>query len=178
MPGVEQLVLRDNREIVVLTGLQSPQRAKRGYDLVHRFLLGVAGLRRDREAHPALHVRHVLDESPVRHAHERRGAPGEQARRGCVYADHDEGCAGDVDRLADGIPATEQLVLELAVDDRHWAVREILQPGERSTRIDVPAVHLDPLRRQPGYLHGFQTPIGVFHGGLAFLAPGHEPNGR
>src|ERR1041385_1246532 len=44
--------------------------------------------------------------------------------------------------------------------------------------MDVAAVHLDPLRGQPGDLDRLEAPVSVFHGRGAFVAPGDVADGR
>src|SRR5258705_4808429 len=83
VPRVEQFVLGDEREIVLLAGLESPERAQRRDHLVHGLLLRVSRPRRDGEAHPALEVRHTLHERAVRHVYVGRRGAAEQAQRLC-----------------------------------------------------------------------------------------------
>src|SRR5882672_1043066 len=170
VPGVEQLVLGHDGEIVLLSRLQPPEGAQCRDHLVHGLLLGVAGRRRDREPHHALEVRHVLDERAVRNPDERRGAAAEQARRRRVDPDHGERHPGDVDRLVDRVAAAEQLVLELPVDDGHRAAREVLESREGASGIDIAAVHLHPLRGQPRHFHRLEPQVAEPYRGGALVA--------
>src|SRR6267143_389002 len=178
VPGIEQLVLRHDREGVFLARLEAADRPQRRDHFVHGLLLRESGRGRDGEPHPSLEVRHTLHERAVGNADERWRGAAEQTRRLRVHADDRKGRAGDVDRLSDRVAAAKQLILELAIDHRHGGVGEILEPRERPPRVHIAAVHLDPLRRQPGDLHRFEPQVLELHSGGAFLAAGHVPYGR
>src|SRR5712664_548550 len=108
----------------------------------------------------------------MRNPDERRRTAAEQARRRRVDADHGERHSGNVNRLVDRVAAAEQLVFQLAVDDRHRTARQILESREGASRIDVAAVHLHPLRREPRYFNRLAPHVAEPHRGGALVATG------
>src|SRR3989442_2490213 len=88
VPGVQELVLGDDRKVVFLPWLEPAKGAQGGHHLVHRLLLAVGGRRRDREPHPSLHERHVFYERALPDADVRGRRTAETGWRRDIYADN------------------------------------------------------------------------------------------